>query len=234
MSSNTPTLAQRVASLEALHQDLWERMLSPGTLTGEQVNAALLLELVTQNAQILSALQGAASGGGSGATGPGVVLTVSFPLAPGETNSLIAATPKLSGYRAGAAVQFPTLVPAGGAVTVTIPPPPSNVMSLLGVFRVATSDVGASVKVQATQDGAPLIGTEGFTLGPELHLPVPGYMVTTGLVIDFTNPSAADVTVWLSGLVLTLTTQFYDAVLSELQNQAWTMVEKAFGIVLPT
>lgn len=227
------SLPQQVAALENLHQDLWQRLFSPGVLTGEQVNAALLLELVTQNAQILKALQAPAGSGSGAASALPVSLSVSFPLAPGETNNLIAATPELAGYRAGAAIQFATIVDAGATAVVNIPPSPGEVLGLLGLFTVSSTDVGAATTVKATQDGAQLIGPQGFVLGPAVALPVPGYAVTTGLQITLTNPSAVDVTVYMSGVALSVTRQFYDGVVVNLQNQAWTMILRAFGLVLP-
>ncbi len=232
---STPTLPQQVSAFEGIHQGLWQRIFAPGVLTGEQVTAALLLELTQQNAAILAALQkGSAPAPTTGGGSPNVLLTVSFPLAPGETSSLIAATPALSGYRAGAAIQFPTLVSAGGTATVTIPPPPAEVLGMLGLFSVSSTDVGASVSVVAFQDGLPLVGPQGFNLGPAVALPVPGYAVTTGLEVVFTNPSTSDVTVWMGGVALAVTRQFYDEILTKLQDQAWNMVLGAFGLVLPS
>jgi hypothetical protein len=234
--SAAPTLAERESTLQTLHQNLWERIARPGSLTGEQVMAALLSQLVQQNADILAALKGGSmqvssvSPGGLG----NVVLTVSFPLAPSETNNLIAATPSLSGYRAGAAIQFPTLVSAGSDATVTIPPPAGQVLGMLGLFSISSTAEGAGVKITAFQDGLPLVGTQGFALGPAVAFPVPGYVVTTGLEIVMTNPSSQDVTVWMGGVALTVTRQFYDDILTKLQDQAWNMVLNAFGLVLPS
>ncbi len=234
--SNTPTLAQQESALQELHQNLWESIERPGMLTGEKVMAALLSQLVQQNAAILSALKGGSVQASSvGPSGLGnVVLTVSFPLAPSETNNLIAATPSLSGYRAGAAIQFPTLVSAGSDATVTIPPPAGQVLGMLGLFSISSTAESAGVKVTAFQDGLPLVGTQGFALGPAVQFPVPGYVVTTGLEIVLTNPSSEDVTVWMAGVALTVTRQFYDSILTKLQDQAWNMVLNAFGLVLPS
>jgi hypothetical protein len=221
-----------IRAFEALKQGRVEGLFAPGLLTGEQIIAGLLLRLTQQQDALYQALTGRPSPAPSPAEAVQTILAVTFSLIPGDLNAILVGTPGVAGYVAAAPVQFPTLVAAGGTATVVIPPPPGFVLGAVGPVEVSTTDVGAQVQVSATLDGKPLVGAQGFVLGPaaELRGPEASYATGDGLVVKFTNPSPSNVTVWMFGEMLTISRTFYDKFIAALENAAYQAISAAYGL----
>lgn len=195
---------------------------------------ALLLEIVEQQQLILATLQDIAAKLAEPQPNQQTILAVTFNLDPHRLNDILIATPKVRGYLAAGPIQFPTVVPAGGTAIVTVPPPPGYVIGTVGAVEISSSDVAAGVTVQASLDGVPLVGPQGFVLGPPAQITAAGaiYATDQGLVVELSNPSASNVTVWMFSQMLTIARTFYDKFIAALENAAYQAISQAYGLAV--
>jgi len=232
MSTQFPTEAQ-IAAFEALRQGRIEELLTPGLLTGEQILVGLLLRLIDLNQQILGQVKDLNQAlPEQKPSDHATILAVTFNLDPHRLNDILIATPAVRGYLAAGPIQFPTLVPAGGTATVQIPPPPGYVIGTVGAVEISSTDVSAQVQVTASLDGTPLVGPQGFVLGPPAQITAAGaiYATAQGLVVELSNPSASNVTVWMFSQMLTIARVFYDKFIAALENAAYQAISQAYGL----
>lgn len=204
--------------------DFWQRTFeTPQDVLDGLKTIAEGISLLSRQIGALSVLQG-----NPGAAG-GVPTVLSIAFDTSRLNDILIATPAVRGYVEATGNQWPTLVPAGGNATISIPVPAGYVLSPVGPVTFTPTSTTSNISVSATVDGHDLIGEFGVTFGPGAALPQGQYLYskTTGVSITFGNTGASDVTIWTTAVMLTITSDFYDKFIAPLEDLAYNHVAQA-------